>query len=104
MISPAPGCISRKFRSAVGLDTPSHSVALSRWRSANEYTVGSVLSKYPEATKTPKCAIAPNATAAGFSSSIEQAPFYIPTPGIPHQMYAPHVRSCAQYMYATYVG
>src|SRR5882724_6204774 len=110
MISPAPGCISRRFRSAVGLETPSHSVILSRWRLANEYAVGSVFSKYPEVTRTP-CAICFYAGAADFvgagphlpgaerfgassgfnpvtpvSGTAEQSLFYIAAPGILPQL------------------
>src|SRR4029077_16350998 len=97
MISPAPGCISRKFRSAVGLDTPSHSVTLSRWRSANEYTVGSVLSKYPEATKTPQMC----------NLHLTPPPTTLPALSNRRHSTSPRPEShtkCTQHMYATYVG
>src|ERR1700722_3472368 len=48
MISLAPGCISRRFLSATGLDTASHTVTPSRRRSSKEYSEGSVLSRYSD--------------------------------------------------------
>src|SRR5438445_8270930 len=43
-----PGVISRRFLSATGFDTPSHTVTASRCRSAKEYSDGSVLSRQSE--------------------------------------------------------
>src|SRR5437588_6696346 len=47
-MSRVPGAISRRFFSATGFETPSHSVTLSRCKSAKEYSEGSVLSRYSE--------------------------------------------------------
>src|SRR5689334_11489973 len=46
MINCSPGFMARRFFSATGLLTPSHTVDLSRSRSAKEYSEGSVLSRY----------------------------------------------------------
>src|ERR1700683_4413897 len=48
MTSFAPGCISRRFFMAAGFEMPSHVVDLSRCRSANEYSEGSVFSREAE--------------------------------------------------------
>src|SRR5260370_20766424 len=57
MMSLAPGGISRRFFTAVGLETPSQTVTLSRWRSAKEYSDGSVLSRYCEDIDTHLCGL-----------------------------------------------
>src|SRR5579883_1435072 len=46
MMRRVPGFISRKFFKATGLETPSQRVWPSRCKSAKEYSVGSVFSKY----------------------------------------------------------
>src|SRR5437588_5351669 len=47
-MSRVPGAISRRFFSATGFETPSHSVTLSRCKSSKEESEGSYLSRYSE--------------------------------------------------------
>src|SRR5271165_2815866 len=59
MIKSVPGGISRRFLTATGFVTPSQMVALSRWRSAKEYSEGSVLRRYSRGMKVPSaCMVA----------------------------------------------